>query len=284
VRGESDSNAGYGIYGLTTAATGTNYGVYGSSASTGGYGVYGSTVHNVGVFGDASGLSGTNYGVRGHSDSTSGYGVYGTSVLYGVRGIANATGVTTGYGVRGSSSGATTTDWGVYSTGDLGAGGTKSFNIDYPLDPENKWLRHYCSEGPEPMNAYSGVAVTNTKGEAWVDLPEYFEAINKNFRYTLTVVDDSDSDIFVQAKIARKVQNNRFKIRTNAPNVEVSWEVKAVRNDPWVKAHPPKDIVAKGGAEVGKYEHPELYGMPEQDGIESAPTPAVAKKVGSRRS
>lgn len=168
-----------------------------------------------------------------------GYGVYGTGGLYGV-----------------------------FSNGNLSASGTKSFRIDHPSDPENKYLLHYCAEAPEPLNVYSGTITTDAKGEAWVQLPAYFGAINKDFRYTLTVVDDSDSETFVQAKVAREIRDNRFKIRTSAATTKVSWEVKGTRNDLWMRQHGMPVEVAKSTSERGTYQHPELYGQPAEKGMD----------------
>ena len=50
-------------------------------------------------------------------------------------------------------------------------------------------------------------------------------------------------------------------IRTNKPNVEVSWQVTARRNDPYMRAHPFNAEPAKTGAEQGKYVTPALYGQ-----------------------
>ncbi len=79
-----------GVYGVTTAASGTPYGVYGVASDSGSatsYGVYGESKSSVGtgvggvaprtgVYGEASGTSGATYGVYGKSNSGSGYGVY----------------------------------------------------------------------------------------------------------------------------------------------------------------------------------------------------------------
>src|ERR1700692_348210 len=73
--------------------------------------------------------------------------------------------------------------YGVFSNGNFGASGTKSFRIDHPSDPLHKFLLHYCSEGPEPLNIYSGNVTTDARGAAWVQLPAYFAEINKEPRY-----------------------------------------------------------------------------------------------------
>src|SRR5438128_6194715 len=99
----------------------------------------------------------------------------------------------------------------VYGVGNFGATGNKSFRIDHPLDPLNKYLLHYCAEGPEPRNVYQGSVVTDSDGFAWIDLPNYYTEINRDPLYQLTVVDRSDD--FVHAKVAQEIRGNRFQIR-----------------------------------------------------------------------
>jgi len=141
--------------------------------------------------------------------------------------------------------------------GSLSVTGTKNFKIDHPLDPANKFLYHAAIESSEVLNQYSGNVTTDAQGEATVQLPDWFEAVNKDFRYQLTVVGQ-----FAQAIIFRKVANHQFQIKTNAPNVEVSWQVTGVRNDAWEQAHP-MVVEADKGADRGRYLTPELYGAPE---------------------
>jgi hypothetical protein len=121
----------------------------------------------------------------------------------------------------------------VLITGTMSAG-AKDFNIDHPLDPANRYLAHASIESSEMMNVYSGNLTTDAQGEATVQLTDWFEALNRDFRYQLTVIGQ-----FAQAIIARKIENHQFTIQTNAPNVEVSWQVTGVRQDAYAKAHPP---------------------------------------------
>src|SRR5207245_2623064 len=107
--------------------------------------------------------------------------------------------------------------WAVYCFGRFGATGTKSFTIDHPFDPENKTLSHYCTEGPEPLNAYSGNVITDSRGYATVRLPDWFEEINRDFRYQLTVLDDGERSDFVLVKIVQEIRNNQFSLRTSQP-------------------------------------------------------------------
>ena len=101
------------------------------------------------------------------------------------------------------------------------------FKIDHPLDPENKYLIHSCIESPDMMNVYNGNTITDDQGYVTVTLPDYFEALNTDFRYQLTCMGQ-----FAQAIVAEKIKDNQFIIRTDKPNVEVSWQVTGIRNDP----------------------------------------------------
>ncbi|MFN3413260.1 MAG: hypothetical protein ACK42L_04280, partial [Thermoanaerobaculum sp.] len=100
------------------------------------------------------------------------------------------------------------------------------------LDPEHKYLRHAAIESHEVLNQYSGNVVTDEEGRAVVELPEWFEALNRDFRYQLTVIGR-----FAQAIVEEKIKNNRFVIRTNMANVEVSWQVTGIRKDPFAETH-----------------------------------------------
>ncbi|MBK6820344.1 MAG: hypothetical protein IPG85_12475 [Bacteroidetes bacterium] len=125
-------------------------------------------------------------------------------------------------------------------------GGT--FKIDHPLDPANKYLYHSFVESPDMMNVYNGNIITDANGESIVTLPDYFNALNKDYRYQLTVI-----GTFAQAIIAKKVENNQFVIKTNQPNVEVSWQVTGIRNDAYAQAHRIQPEVEKESFNKGKY-------------------------------
>lgn len=137
-------------------------------------------------------------------------------------------------------------------TGMVSKGGG-TFMVDHPIDPENKYLIHSFVESPEMLNVFSGNITTDASGLATVELPQYFEAANKDFRYQLTVIGE-----FAQAIIKSKIKNNSFIIQTDKPNLEVSWQVTGVRSDKFAEAH---RIVPEKEKEIkGKYLHPELYG------------------------
>jgi len=130
----------------------------------------------------------------------------------------------------------------------------KNFCIDHPLDPANKLLVHTSVESSEMMNLYSGNVVTDANGFAEVRLPDWFDALNGDFRYQLTPIGQ-----FAQCMIGEKLKGNRFVIRTDKPQVEVSWQVTAVRQDPWAMKHRSPVEVDKSSAEKGKLLRPDAY-------------------------
>lgn len=144
----------------------------------------------------------------------------------------------------------------VQVTGNLSKGGG-SFQIDHPLDPANKYLYHSFVESPDMMNVYNGNVTTDKNGVAVVVLPNYFEALNRDFRYQLTVIGQ-----FAQAIVAKEIGNNRFTIKTNHPGVKVSWQVTGIRHDAYADAHRIPVEVDKPAQEQGHYLHPELFGSP----------------------
>ena len=127
----------------------------------------------------------------------------------------------------------------------------KGFKIDHPLDPENKNLYHWCVESPDIMNIYNGIVTTDVDGKATVVLPEYFEALNGDFRYQLTVIGKTSV-----ATVEREIENNTFTIRTDKPEVNVSWQVTGRRQDPAIRANPLPVEEEKHAAERGFVAYP----------------------------
>jgi hypothetical protein len=134
--------------------------------------------------------------------------------------------------------------------GSLSKGGG-SFEIDHPLDPANKYLRHSFVESPDMMNVYNGNITTDRHGLAVVTLPSYFDALNKDFRYQLTAVGS-----FAQATVAREIHDNQFTIRTNKPDVKVSWQVTGVRHDAYAEQNRIQVEEDKAPRDRGHYLHP----------------------------
>lgn len=180
-------------------------------------------------------------------------------------------------------SGGVVTGYAGYFNGDVNVvgqitAGVKDFKIDHPLDPANKYLYHSSVESSEMMNIYNGTITTDSQGDAAIQLPEWFEALNIDFRYQLTVIGQ-----FAQAIVATEIENNQFRIKTDQPSVKVSWQVTGVRQDAYARAHPLQVEVGKSEHERGFYIHPELYGAPEEKGMEWARYPEMMKQMKERR-
>jgi hypothetical protein len=147
-------------------------------------------------------------------------------------------------------------------TGTLSKGGG-SFKIDHPLDPSNKYLYHSFVESPDMKNVYDGVVALDEHGEAWIELPEWFQALNRDFRYQLTAMGAPGPDLF----ISQEILNNRFKISGGSSGMKVSWQVTGIRQDAFANAHRIPVEEEKPPIESGKYLHPQEHGMPETVGI-----------------
>jgi hypothetical protein len=155
----------------------------------------------------------------------------------------------------------------VYIAQDLDIGGNISkgsgtFKIDHPQDPENKYLIHSFVESPDMMNIYNGNIVTDASGKAVVSLPGYFESLNMEYRYQLTVIGS-----FAQAIISKKVNKNQFEIATSLPNIEVSWQVTGIRKDAYANERRIVPEVEKDAKDKGKYLHPSAFNQPASKGI-----------------
>lgn len=127
-----------------------------------------------------------------------------------------------------------------------------SFVIDHPLDPANKLLSHSFVESPDMKNLYDGVVTLDMKGEATVHLPDWFEALNKDFRYQLTCIGG-----WAQVYISQEIKNNTFKIAGGKPGMKVSWMVTGTRHDPWANEH--RIQVEKNKQQKGTYLFKEYY-------------------------
>ena len=290
VRGRSDSPDGYGVHGWNTANDGRAIGVYGQSSSPQGRGVYGlaalASGVNTGVYGESpspqgrgvlgivGSPSGLTYAVVGIAYSPQGYGLWGSNNATsgdafgvvgwtespngtGVIGVANATGGQN-YGVRGvtrSPGGyAGYFEGRVHVIGALSATGPKSFRIPHPSLPGHE-LYHYAQESPRPENVYSGLAALDAQGQALVELPDYFPAVNAPpYRYTLTPIGAPMPNLHV----SREVEGRTFAIAGGAPGGKVSWMLIAVRAD--LQDAP---TVARAGEEVAPLSAPGLPVPPE---------------------
>jgi hypothetical protein len=145
-------------------------------------------------------------------------------------------------------------------SGDLNVrNGAKSLVIDDPRDPGNRAIRHNAVEGPGYFTHYQGSAVLDADGTAWVELPDYFDALNKECTYHLTCV-----GAYAPVYVAAEVQDNRFRIAGGTAGLKVSWQINASRKDPYAEDHPYEAVAEKAGAEIGRYYYPDGYGVPAE--------------------
>ena len=283
--GLNPSTGGIAVYGRATSTTGNVYGVFGetssttdlaagawgiSNASTGNaVGVYGQTLStgdSAGVLGWAFASSGTAVGVAGLTQSDDGVGVMGLGGPSPSIGVLGA-GTGNGYGVysQGNAFVAGTLE----VTGNLSKGGG-SFKIDHPLDPANKFLYHSFVESPDMKNIYDGVATLDAAGEATVVMPDWFDALNRDFRYQLTPMGQY-TPLFVKSTI----DSGRFRIAGGAAGQLVSWQVTGIRHDAWAEAHRIPVEETKTGSVKGRYLHPKEHGQTAAKAIEQ---PAAARR------
>lgn len=289
VYGQSDSGSltSIGVYGISNSrVSGFSAGVYGKGTNTGVYATSGgvgrsytssfitiapalvaqqrgvSSGRQIGAF-----VHGVINGSSSHSALLVGADSSTTS-NYAIETYARSYNNTTAsnyavYAVVGG--GSTSASYAGYFSGAIYANSAsssiKSFKIDHPLDPENKYLYHSSVESPDMMNIYNGNVVTDANGDATVTLPNYFSALNIDFKYQLTCIGQ-----FAQAIVAEEISEGTFKIKTDKPNVKVSWQVTGVRNDAVAQKYRLQPEVEKPQSEKGFYLIPEAYGYgPERN-------------------
>jgi hypothetical protein len=288
-----------------------NSGGAGTSAGPGGIGVYalgGNSGNSLSGGAPAVGGSGV-YAVGGTSGSgspsgfTGGAGVYATggtggaecigAICNGPVGGAGGFGVVANGGTGGpnggggigifagggapGAGGSSTTIAALFS-GNVQVGGTLtktagSFRIDHPQDPANKYLSHSFVESPDMMNIYNGNVLLDASGSAWIELPAWFEVLNRDFRYQLTAIGAPAPGLFV----AEEIVDNRFKIAGGSPLGKISWTVTGIRQDPYANAHRIPVEEDKAPQEQGMYLHPELYGVPAERNVIYAQHPELLR-------
>ena len=135
-----------------------------------------------------------------------------------------------------------------------------TFRIDHPLDPANKYLSHSFVESPDMKNIYDGLVVLDSNGQAEVELPDWFEALNKDFRYQLTAVGAPGPSLY----IAEEITQNRFRIAGGTGGLKVSWQVTGIRQDAYANAHRTLVEEDKPAELRGYYLNPEEQGQSKE--------------------
>lgn len=112
---------------------------------------------------------------------------------------------------------------GILLTDGLDVDGPKNFRIDHPTKP-GYWLRHGSTESPVSGTEYTGTATIGPDGSVDVELPDYFEALNKPDGRTVHVT--AVGRPFLVG--ADKPRDGKVTIYGD-PGREVDWIVKAER-------------------------------------------------------
>ena len=111
-------------------------------------------------------------------------------------------------------------------TGDV-SGQSIGFRIDNPLSAARGKLRHSVVYSPDMKTVYDGIATLDSQGSVTVSLPEWFQALNEDYRYQLTSIGGAAPQLHIAAEIA----NNAFRIAGGLPGGKVSWLVTGIRRD-----------------------------------------------------
>ncbi len=183
VYGNSGAISGIGVNAIASNGTGVNAsgsttGVTAVATGSGGIGVKATgTYQGVHVTGSPNNAfyneAGAAYGVYGQGTNVAGqfnggaYGVFGQGTSYGVYAFALDSG------------------WGLWCGGDMRVTGTVNpsaavVKIDHPQAPERKWLSHALIGSSQPLNLYRGTVMLDASGQATVQLPGYFAALNED--------------------------------------------------------------------------------------------------------
>jgi hypothetical protein len=296
VRGETEGNTAWAVYGKHLGSgnqgfvAGKDYGLRIEASSgtgilgttsdanrpavVGSHGLYGNTGELGGLQAAVLGTASGALGVRGRQGDHSGNlgdpdgGVLGThepTGNYALLGRSSAGIRARGYGSP-PLAGQFVGNVDIQGTLSKSSG---SFKIDHPLDPDRQYLYHSFVESPDMMNVYNGNALLDEAGEAWIELPAWFEALNRDFRYQLTCIGG-----FAPVFVAEEIVANRFRIAGGRPGLKVSWQVTGVRQDRYANAHRIPVEEVKPVDEQGLYIHPELWGQPEDRSVSFATAPA----------
>lgn len=256
VQGVANGGGATGVHGTSTSGLGGLFESDEMSGATGIGSIIGLTGFN--TLTNNRGYIGTRFeGVFGTTDGNGGYGVYATTASGGAAGLrAVGTGNTPTATFGGN----------VEINGYVSATGGKYFVIDHPLDPANQLLVHAAIESHEMLNEYTGNVVLDANGTASVELPVWFEALNRDLRYGLTAIGAPAQNLH----ISEEVSENHFRIAGGPSGCKVSWRVTGLRSDAWALANPMQVERVKPDGERGTYLQPEAHGLAAEQGHDAA--------------
>lgn len=255
----TNSNTAVGVVGFSTnvnspAIVGWNGATGAVGQSTDAQGVIGQSdaIGGTGVEGTSNATTGSGRGGNFQSNSPNGTGVVGRNSAGGFAaqfdGKVSVNGQLTQSGGTVSLNSTLTVGQGTVTVNGTLSKSGGNFKIDHPLDPENKYMYHSFVESPDMMNIYNGIVRLNSKGEAWIVMPEWFEALNMDFRYQLTAIGRPAPRVYV----SREIRGNKFKIAGGPANGKISWQVTGIRHDTWANENRIKVEVDKEPSMRGK--------------------------------
>ncbi|MEO8586798.1 MAG: hypothetical protein ABI584_11605 [Acidobacteriota bacterium] len=189
--------SGHAIYGTTNSTLATDASIYGTSGAA--LGMYGLSTTNIGVKGQTAATSGDLAGVTGYDGTGVTYtgSLNGTAGVYGWgrSGVAGATSSTGSWGVIGMKLTNPSTlgpfgvlgysTYGVFSFGNTGATGVKSFVEPHPTDAA-KVIKYVSLEGPEAGTYFRGSGQI-VSGVAVIDVPDNFRWVSDESGLTVHI-------------------------------------------------------------------------------------------------
>jgi hypothetical protein len=118
-----------------------------------------------------------------------------------------------------------------------------SLQIDHPLDPDNKYQNHSAIESTDMKNFHDGMVSLDEKGEAKINLPSWFGALNEDLRYQLTSIGALVPNLYIAEEISEN--NTNYSKNNSDKNNNICFKIAGgvladnqVPKDPNAKAHP----------------------------------------------
>lgn len=112
-------------------------------------------------------------------------------------------------------------------------------------------------------NIYDGVVTLDNRGAATLEMPDWFEALNSDFRYQLTSIGTAGPSLYIN----EEMHERKFKIAGGLADQKVSWQVTGIRQGAYVKAHRSRVEEDKPEDDKETYLHPELFGQPKEKSV-----------------
>ena len=134
-----------------------------------------------------------------------------------------------------------------------------AFRIDHPLDPANKYLSHSFVESPDMKNIYDGIVTTDGNGMGAVAAAGLVRGAEQGLplpAHRRRPVRTGDR--------GQEIQDNRFGIQTDKPQVKVSWQVTGIRHDTYAAQHRIQVEEDKPADQRGTYIHPAGHGRAQK--------------------